>query len=163
MRWLATSGRGGRRAVWLASLMVMLGTLLGLAGLAERVGQRDAAAHTARTLIALDEAVELHTRHRPRRAGEHPATTRDLLRDLLTDPAAAPRLRGLTIRVDIAGERWVADGYGQPIEYLSPRIARRRGGDFVSAGPDRRRGNPQSPDPVLRRALTDDVYASHLR
>lgn len=89
-----------------------------------------------------------------------PPSTPDALAALFYDPATAEDLADLSLERDANYRPMLRDGFGQPLVYLTPAERGAATGDFVSAGPDRRFGDPFADDPATRRAAADNLYAS---
>jgi len=110
---------------------------------------------TQTTLTTLHEAMRIYSAAHD---AALPAQTHETLQTLLADERSAAIMRHLPFTRTAHGLA-VLDGFGRPIRYLPPTSATREG-DFVSAGPDGRFGDPHHTDPRQRAAAMDNLYAS---
>lgn len=138
--------------------VVIAAGLGALAVVSESLRADTARDRTQDTLTRLAMAMRAyHAEHGP---AALPQATPDTLAALYADPAVAELLRGLPLERDANFRPLLRDGFGQPLVYLTPTERGAVTGDFVSAGPDRRQGDPFAADPAARRAADDNLYAS---
>ena len=136
-------------------IAAVLGALTVVSGSLRDDSARD---RTDDTLTLLARAMSAY--HAEHGADPLPQATPDALAALFADPAASEHLADLALERDVNQRPILRDGFGQTLVYLTPTQRGAATGDFVSAGPDRRFGDPFSPDPTVRRAAADNLYAS---
>ncbi len=113
---------------------------------------------TRQVLLTLHDALATYRQtHETDPAGH----THEVIKLLFEDAATAPILESLS-RDQTQDSDVVRDGYGRPVRYLPPAPDVSLPGDFVSAGPDRRFGDPASDQPDDRRAAIDNLYGSDM-
>ncbi len=113
---------------------------------------------TRQVLTTLHDAL---AKYRQTYTADPTGRTHEVIKLLFEDAATAPILESLS-RDRTQGADVVRDGYGRPVRYLPPAPDGSRPGDFVSAGPDRRFGDPASDQPGDRRAAIDNLYGSDM-
>ena len=118
-------------------IAIVLGVLVLISNSLRASSERDRTQHTLRML---QEA--LVTYHQKRQT-PLPSTTTGVLEVLTTDPATKTQLRSLPLKHDPQNPNnlIILDGYGNPIEYMTPAQRGNEFGDFVSPGADNTFGN----------------------
>ena len=163
-----------------AALLAVAGCAIVLGGLIvtdRSVRETTAQQHTRQTLHTLHRALNEYAKHHHGRAPAGPAAhaittlrsdphTAPLMRDLLE--SQSPRLSRPSSSASAAAQPAAADantltdGFGTPLHYRPADTHRHRRAAFVSAGPDRRFGDPLADDPADQRAAADNLFSQDM-